>query len=450
MGSSAASEPVAAALTALRVAVVRLQACGDLAVDARDAVTVIREVEEVARSVRSCQVGLVAEVDRRGLHKPDGHASAKVMVRQVANLSEAEAARRARSARALRDLPAVAEALAAGRVGACQVERIARTHANPRVREAFVGLDADLAVAASRATHRELDLLLANWEQLEDEDGARDRNQRNHENRDAAMVQDPDGSWRLIGRFGAQQGAEAHAIFRAFIEGEPAADWAEARSRLGEAASASDLDRTDGQRRADALAKVFDRAAACRADAPGGTKVVTTIVMDHPTWERELRRLAGQEPEAVRADLRLHPEGASMAHRCGTLDGHLLDPTEAAAAALLSHVRRAVVGAESVVVDLGRSRRLFTGAAQLAARLSATTCYWPGCHVPVSACQTDHLVAFNGPRRGRTDPGNGAPACGRHNRHKEHGFSVRRDPSGVLHVHRPDGTEIPRAPDVSP
>jgi hypothetical protein len=447
MAHSAAIDPkVAAALDAARAAVAELQACGDLVADARDAITVVREVEALARSVRSCQVGLVAEIEGRGLHQADGHASAKVMVRHVANLSEAEAARRARSAKALRDLPAVAEAFAAGRIGGCQVERMARTHANPRVRDAFLALDEDLAVAAARATFRELDLLLANWEQLEDEDGARDRNQRNHEHRDAAMVQDPDGSWRLVARFGALQGAEARAVFDAFIEGEFAADWAEARAQHGDATSAADLARTDAQRRADALARVFERAAACRADAPGGTKVVTNVVMDHETWERQLRRLAGQEPEPFHPGLGLGAEGHGAGRRCTTLNGHLLDPTEATVAALLGHVRRVVVGADSVVIDLGRTRRLFTGAAQLAARLTATTCYWPGCHVPVGDCQTDHLVAFNGPRRGRTDPGNGGPACGRHNRHKEHGFSVHRDRSGALHVYRPDGSEISGGP----
>ena len=72
--------------------------------------------------------------------------------------------------------------------------------------------------------------------------------------------------------------------------------------------------------------------------------------------------------------------------------------------------------------------------------LLATRCYWPGCNVHISRCQADHLD----PRRNgaRTNPGNGGPACGRHNRLKEHGYTARRDPRGRMHVHRPDGTEI--------
>ena len=43
---------------------------------------------------------------------------------------------------------------------------------------------------------------------------------------------------------------------------------------------------------------------------------------------------------------------------------------------------------------------------------------------------------------GRTHPGNGGPFCGRHNRLKQKGFAVWRDPAGEWHVARPDGTEI--------
>lgn len=75
-------------------------------------------------------------------------------------------------------------------------------------------------------------------------------------------------------------------------------------------------------------------------------------------------------------------------------------------------------------------------------KLASSECYWPGCHVPVSDCQIDHLIAWADHGGGRTDPRNGGPACGRHNRHKQRGFTVRRDQSGQWHTYRPDGTEI--------
>ena len=76
-------------------------------------------------------------------------------------------------------------------------------------------------------------------------------------------------------------------------------------------------------------------------------------------------------------------------------------------------------------------------------RLANTECYWPGCHVPVTDCQIDHLIPWaDHSGGGSTNPGNGGPACGRHNRYKQHGYTVHRDPTGHWHTHRPDGTEI--------
>ena len=133
-------------------------------------------------------------------------------------------------------------------------------------------------------------------------------------------------------------------------------------------------------------------------------------------------------------------EPAGTRFRCETIDGHPIDPREAVANALVGRVRRAVIDARSVVIDLSEAHRLFKGPAQLAVQLSAIHCIWTGCPVPTSRCQSDHMLGWKD--GGRTNPDNGAPLCGRHNRWKEHGYTVRRDEHGRLHIHRPDGTEI--------
>ncbi|WCO67488.1 hypothetical protein PO878_01985 [Iamia majanohamensis] len=169
---------------------------------------------------------------------------------------------------------------------------------------------------------------------------------------------------------------------------------------------------------------------------------MTNIVIDHHTFERMLARLTGVDP-LLRGAFDPFPTGS---YRCSTLDGRPVEATIAVAQALVGHVRRVVVGADGVVVDMGRRRRLFTGAAALAVKLQQTTCYWPGCHTPVTACQCDHLrpwsIRADGSGGGCTCPGNGGPGCGRHNHDKERGYRVRRDPTGAIHVYRPDGTEI--------
>jgi hypothetical protein len=54
-------------------------------------------------------------------------------------------------------------------------------------------------------------------------------------------------------------------------------------------------------------------------------------------------------------------------------------------------IRRVVVDAAGVVVDMGRRRRLFTGNARHAVMLQATHCVAAGCHTPIRHCQADHL-----------------------------------------------------------
>jgi hypothetical protein len=82
------------------------------------------------------------------------------VVRHVANLSNAEASRRERCAKALRSLPAVRGAFAQGRIGSCQVERIARAHANPRVRSAVEANEASFAAEARSQAYRVFDRMV--------------------------------------------------------------------------------------------------------------------------------------------------------------------------------------------------------------------------------------------------------------------------------------------------
>ena len=240
----------------------------------------------------------------------------------------------------------------------------------------------------------------------------------------------------MLAGCGSLSGAELKTIFDHFVDAEFRTDWDKAKIEHGDATVKAHLERTDGQRRFDAPSAIFQRAAATEPDGTG-PKLVTNLVIDDATYDRTLTALAtGVRPAA-------DPDDES--YRCSTLDGHPVEPTEAVAASLLGKVRRVVVDVDSVVIDLGRSRRLFTGSARLAAQLANTECFWPGCHVPVTHCQIDHLTPFterdDGRGGGRTNPDNGGPACGKHNRHKEHGYTVWRDSSG-WHVLRPDGTEI--------
>lgn len=491
---AAAADPrVREALAAFRAGVEGLVAVGLSPGDVVEAGDLVRAVEAGARTVGSVQADLLGVIDRSGVYAADGHRSAKVLVRHAARLSDAEALRRAKAARAMVDLPAVAAAFREGRIGWCQITRVARVHANGRVRELLVEVEGHVAVLAERLSYRDFDRHLTDWERLADEDGAGDAAERAEAGRDFRIGTNLDGSVFLEGSFGSATGAELRDIHDHFTEAELAADWAEARGRLGDAAGFEDLRRSHKQRRADALAKIMRIAAGAAADQPGGSVVVTNIVMDLATFERHLRRVCSDEPAPnpdprvatmlgdLVADLDTHTDDTDdsgqdvdaddadwhtvtqpepepdadpepeapvatprdgTGFRCDTLDGHPIDPAEATATALLGHVRRVVVGTDGVVVNMGRRTRLFTGPRRLAVLLTQTTCYWPGCNAPVTACEADHLEGFSSRTRGPTDPANAGPACGRHNRFKEQGFTARRDDRGHWHIYRPDGTEI--------
>lgn len=469
--SSVADPEVAAAFDAVRAGLAALRSIGVRPAAIDDAYGLTRAIEGCAREVRALQLRALAEIEQSGLHHADGHRSGMVLVRHAANLSKPEAKRRAKAARMLRAMPLVAAGFATGRIGSCQVDRIARAFGNRRVRAALVCADEDIAVLAARLPYPEFDSKLTDWERLTDEDGAADRNERTHENRRASLLGEFDGSWRLRAECGGIQGAQLRDIFDHYVEAEVLADWAEARVDKGEDATVDDLPRTDGQRRMDALYRIFCDAAGHVASMPGGTRICTEFVIDQATFERELRRQCGEhvEPDERLAtfftdliagtspdDDPFAPDpadgpasepsavpDAGRAYRSETLDGHPLHPSEIVAAAMVGHVRRVVMSRDGVILDMGRRERLFRGPRRTAIQLTNHTCRWPGCCVPVIHCQSDHLEGWAAPTRGPTNPENGAPYCGYHNRIKEQGFTVVRDADGRWHTYRPDGTEIP-------
>lgn len=395
---------------------------------AREAARLIRSLESCGRRLRAVQLQVQAELDASGVYAGDAHASAKVMTRHCARLSPAAAAARERGARMCKGLPDVRDALERGVLGVDQFDLLGRVWANPRVRDHMEAAQGWFLRIAARLSYRDFETEVRTWERLADEDGAEPANSRNHDNRDLRLVQDPvDLGWQWGGGCGAMQGAQMSEILEHYLSAERLADWEKARAELGDATTAADLPRTEAQRRADAVWQVFQDAAA--SPDSGCPEIVHNIVWDADTITELTRRFSGEGAQP------LDPTSSV----CRTLDGVALDPTEAFTSVFVDKLRRVVVDASGVVIDLGRARR-FTGGARLAARLSDAHCTWPGCGVPTSGCEIDHSIDHAD--GGETHPHNGGPLCGRHNRHKQKGFAVWRDPEGVWHTYRPDGSEI--------
>jgi hypothetical protein len=136
-GSGVADPAAAGALAQAGLAIDELFVAGVDPEDSRDAVVWIEELERLGRRVDAARSVLVERIQSKVLHTADGHGSAKIMVRHVARLTEAEALARSKTARLGRHLSKVTAAWKAGEVSTCAVRALGRVDANPRVMAAM-------------------------------------------------------------------------------------------------------------------------------------------------------------------------------------------------------------------------------------------------------------------------------------------------------------------------
>ncbi len=384
-------------------------------------------VERVRRQVDALGVSVAAHVDTANPFRNDGFFTAQAWLKHRLQLSGSEAFARVQTARMHRRSSVWANSEAAGIVGVAQSALMARVAANPRIDPDVLGRDSwELLLDAMDLPYAGFENNIRMWESLADVDGARDKAERARLRRDAMMRPRADDGWTLTASFDAIGGAEFNEVFAYYIEAEWRTDWAEARSRVGEAATMLDLRRSESQRRADALVAMARAAAAAPAGAARPLPTVNVLI-DAATFESTLKG----EP----IDTRRYRDIV-----CRTQSGRFLHTSEAVNTALWAHIRRVVYDSASVVIDLGRRSRLFTGSAREAVMLLEQQCGWVGCDMPAGWCQADHSVGWKA--HGATVPRNGGPLCGRHNILKEQGYRVFRDADGEWHTYDPDGNEI--------
>jgi hypothetical protein len=158
--------------------------------------------------------------------------------------------------------------LAAGRLGVAQVRELARAHANPRCGDQLAAVVDGLVDLAETHTHEVFARAVRHWERLADADGAHRAHEDAHAGRTARMALIGDTGY-LDARVGAAQFAAMNEVFDRFAQAEFAAEWDELRGRVGDDACPGMLERTEAQRRADALAAIFQRAAATDPSAKG-------------------------------------------------------------------------------------------------------------------------------------------------------------------------------------
>ena len=110
-------------------------------------------------------------------------------------------------------------------------------------------------------------------------------------------------------------------------------------------------------------------------------------------------------------------------------------------------VTRVLLSQESVVVDIGRSRRMITGPARKALNARDGHCRWPGCERPASWCDGHHIVHWI--EGGTNEPNNLVLLCRRHHRMvHEGGWQLVKCDDGQIITLAPTITfGLPRGPD---
>ncbi|WP_328422589.1 HNH endonuclease [Micromonospora sp. NBC_00389] len=339
----------------------------------------------VAQRLATVQLGLVRELDARGLAVARGASSTAVWLRERLRLS-------GRSARQLVELAAAVDAAPSAvrdamRTGAITVEQgrvLAETisalpaEAGPEVADKATQLLVAWADRFDPAILRRLGERvlthvapdLADQAELAALERAADRAEAR---RHVTLSDQQDGQVRLSGS----------------LDTETASLLREAIGPLCAPAGAHD-DRSPGQRRADALGEI------CRLALRTG----------------HLPDSGGDRPQLV---VTVSLDALVNGVRAGALEtGAHLTPGAVRRLACDAAVLPAVLGGNSQVLDVGRQRRLFTGPLRRALVLRDGGCAFPGCDRPSRWCDGHHVQHWAD--GGATALGNAVLLCGHHHR----------------------------------
>lgn len=115
--------------------------------------------------------------------------------------------------------------------------------------------------------------------------------------------------------------------------------------------------------------------------------------------------------------------------------GEPLSATAVRRLACTADIIPAVFGGKGEILDLGRTRRLYTPAQRKALRLRDQHCRAEGCTIPATWCEAHHLKPWS--KGGNTDLADGVLLCSWHH-HRAHDtrFTTDKLPNGDYRYHR--------------
>lgn len=313
---------------------------------------------------------------------PEGALGTPAWVAWKCRIKKSQAKAEVSRARALRHMPEVAAAYAAGEISTEHVRLLAAGYRSNG--EAFAKAEEELVDAAKTLRFDAFAYRVAYFRQLADPDGTEEEAQDAFERRHLHCSRTFEGTVQLDGLFDPIGGTiyknELDRIERKLFE----ADWTEARDRLGDNARADDLQRTSEQRRLDAQVEMARRSAAMPAGSTFNRPLITVLV----GYETLFGRI------------------------CQLADGTVVTPGQADNLFTEADFERVVFDGPSRVVDVGVKQRLFKGATRRAVEVRDQFCTHDSCDVPYERCDVDHIQRWE--HDGPTTEDNGRLRCPGH------------------------------------
>ncbi len=385
-------------------------------------------VAELKAQLAALESEIVAAYDASGDWEVSGYRTVGAALSHRARVRRAEANQTVHLARSLKAMPVVSDALSSGEIGLCHARRLAKAS----TRDGFSDVEALLCDHARGLSYTAFDKVVSYWEHLVDTNAAEHDATFKEQRREFHASMTFNGMGRLDGWLDPIS----------FEEFRNALDRIEAElfnNDLRDAQAdhvdkhAAELWRTPAQRRADALVEMARRATAVPEDAKTPEPLVI-IHMDKPTFETGLNQTLGltlftntsppnqpPPPETNSGDMstsrpsETNNGDMSTGKLCETDSGTVITPTQGVEQALKGHIRRLVYQSPGVILDYGRSTRLFTGALRQAIQARDRTCRHPGCDLPARQCEIDHITEWQ--HGGTTTHTNAATRCSYHHRH---------------------------------
>jgi hypothetical protein len=344
--------------------------------------------------------------DARQIWSDDGSKSPAARLAREANWSKSAAAIAIRRARALRRLPATADAVTDGQMSAEFVDLV--DHASAvELTVPFSECEPAIVDGCISAGYAEAKAAINRWVDASDPENAEHRAEKRFERRGLGAAGTIDGLVHLDGLLDAVGGQELLSELQRI------------ESRLYDDDQGNGRVRTPRQRRADALVEMARRSATLdTAETAAGrpARIVLSVVLGLNEFER----------------------------LCELADGTPLTPGE-----LVPHLDRADI--ERIVFDTPdrvlsiSHRRSFPAAVRRAVEIRDRRCTHPsGCDDPSSWCDVDHVHEHS--CGGETSEANARLLCRTHNRN--HTLRERRPASDAPRSTRPPRGWIPDTPNI--